>query len=82
MAEKNLGKLDLPIRKRIIDKMDFFMSLENPLSRAKKLKELPFEAYRFRVGDYRVVFRIEEDGSLVIISVVWIGHRKEVYKDK
>ncbi|CAG0971771.1 hypothetical protein MYXO_01344 [Myxococcaceae bacterium] len=34
--------------------------------------------YRLRVGDYRVVYAIEDDVLLVL--VVRIGHRREVYR--
>ena len=36
------------------------------------------EAWRIRVGDYRVIYEIEDE--ILIISVVTIGHRREVYK--
>ena len=44
----------------------------------KKLKGKG-EFYRIKVGNYRVIYEIN-DGELVIV-VVEIGHRKEVYKD-
>ncbi|MFI3220918.1 MAG: type II toxin-antitoxin system RelE/ParE family toxin [Methylococcales bacterium] len=34
--------------------------------------------YRIRVGDYRVIYSI--DNNVLIITVVKIGHRKEIYK--
>jgi mRNA interferase RelE/StbE len=34
--------------------------------------------YRLRIGDYRVVYAIEDDVLLVL--VVRIGHRREVYR--
>lgn len=36
------------------------------------------EAWRIRVGDYRVVYEIH-DGVLVVV-VVAVGHRREVYR--
>ncbi len=35
------------------------------------------ELWRYRVGDYRVVARIED--KLLTVLVVQIGHRREVY---
>jgi mRNA interferase RelE/StbE len=35
--------------------------------------------YRLRVGDYRVIYTIEDDVLLVL--VVSVGHRKEIYRD-
>ncbi len=34
--------------------------------------------YRYRVGDYRVVYSVEEDAKTV--SVAAIGHRREIYR--
>jgi mRNA interferase RelE/StbE len=43
----------------------------------KKLKDSG-GMYRVRVGDYRVVYRIEED--VLTILVIRVGHRREVYR--
>ena len=42
----------------------------------KKLKGE--EAYRIRVGDYRIIYEIDNDK--IIVTVVSVGHRKEIYK--
>ena len=39
-----------------------------------------FEYYRVRQGDYRIVYEIEDDKLIVI--VVKVGHRREVYRGK
>ena len=43
---------------------------------AESLTDSELGTYRFRIGDYRVVFDI--DGSEIII--LRIGHRRELYK--
>ncbi|MGO8694006.1 MAG: type II toxin-antitoxin system RelE family toxin [Rectinemataceae bacterium] len=59
----------------------------------KAMKELTVEAlphgcrkivgtdrsYRIRVGDYRIVYEVDEVGRLVVIHAA--GHRKDVYRD-
>jgi len=35
------------------------------------------DRYRIRVGDYRIVYRID-DGKVTVLVLV-IGHRREVY---
>ena len=35
--------------------------------------------YRVRVGDYRIIYQIEDDRLLVLVAE--IGHRREVYRD-
>ncbi len=43
----------------------------------KKLSGLD-DLYRIRVGDYRIVYQIHDDRLIVL--VVRIGHRKDVYR--
>ncbi len=49
---------------------------EDPLSYAVKLKDSRLGTYRFRIGDYRVIFDIEDD-EIVILRV---GHRRDIYR--
>lgn len=74
-AQKQIAKLDkkiIPIVKEAIAGLAF-----NPRPHGyKKLKGE--EAYRIRVGDYRVIYEIEDDK--IIVTVVSIGHRKDIYK--
>jgi mRNA interferase RelE/StbE len=44
--------------------------------RSKKLSGL--EQYRLRQGDYRILYSIQDD--LLIVFVVAVGHRKEIYR--
>ena len=74
-AQKQIEKLDkkiIPIIKVAISGL-----AQNPRPHGyKKLKGE--EAYRIRVGDYRVIYEIEEDK--IIVTVVSVGHRKDIYK--
>ena len=36
------------------------------------------ELYRVRVGDYRIVYQIQD--SVLVVLVVQIGHRREIYR--
>ena len=76
-ARKQLKELDKTIQKRILDYMDEVGRLENPRSRGKALVENMRGLWRYRVGDYRVICEIQE--SRIIISVLKIGHRKNIY---
>ncbi|OGG59369.1 hypothetical protein A3C89_02600 [Candidatus Kaiserbacteria bacterium RIFCSPHIGHO2_02_FULL_50_50] len=66
-ALAQLLKLSLTERKRILDKIDFFAEQEQPLDFAKRLTG--HESYRFRIGNYRAIFDIEE-GEIVVLLVV------------
>jgi mRNA-degrading endonuclease RelE of RelBE toxin-antitoxin system len=39
---------------------------------------IKYKLYRIRVGDYRVIYNIEDDRLIVL--VVKIGHRRDVYR--
>lgn len=78
-ALKQLGKLDKPAAKRIIDFMDErIAALQDPRDTGKALMGAMLGAYwRYRVGDYRVVCDIQ-DNALCIL-VIEVGNRKDVY---
>jgi mRNA interferase RelE/StbE len=44
----------------------------------KRLKGRLSELYRYRVGDYRVVYQIED--AAVVVAVLTIAHRRDVYE--
>jgi mRNA interferase RelE/StbE len=74
-ALKALEKLDKPIQERIL------VALERLRIRPEScdIKRLVGMAgYRFRVGDYRVIFDIEQEKLHIL--VLKIGHRKNVYE--
>ena len=60
------------------DELDEIAKLEDPRSRGKALTGNLAGVWRYRVGDYRILCDIN-DGRLVIL-VVDVAHRREVYK--
>lgn len=44
----------------------------------KKLKGYD-DLLRMRIGDYRVVYKVEDD-QIIVVSILLAAHRKEVYK--
>ena len=77
-AIKNLRKLDKYTRNLIyawIDKN--LVDCENPRVHGKRLVEDKAWQWRYRVGDYRLICEIEDEK--VIILVLEIGHRREIY---
>lgn len=75
-ALRNIKKLSPDVRKRIMEKLDFFSATPAPTAFAEHLTNHEVGSYRFRIGDYRVIFDLEED-TLVVLKV---GHRREIYK--
>lgn len=75
-AEKQFAKLDPQIQNKIIKKLEFFLSAPNPLVFAERLVHYETGQYRFRIGDYRIIFDVEDE----VLVVLALGHRREVYK--
>ncbi len=72
-ALKDWENPDREIQIRIASKLKEYA--KDPSKHAKKLINPKIGTYRFRVGDYRVIFDIGRDD--VILRV---GHRKSIYK--
>ena len=73
-ALKDLKKIDKKARITIIDKIQLLKDYPNTPN-IKKLTNY-YPPYRFRVGNYRVLFDIKDD----IIYIISVKHRKEAYK--
>ena len=74
-AIAQLGKLPVSLQKRITDKVDFYVAQPNPLVNAKYLTDL--KVYRFRIGEYRVIFECSKNTIVVLL----IQKRDKAYKD-
>lgn len=74
-AEKDMDKLPMPVHDRISLRI---LSLEeNPRPRGVK-KLSGRDEYRLRVGDYRLLYTIDDNQCSVTVFAV--GHRREVYR--
>lgn len=73
-AKKDADKLGPPVKKRIGKKI---ISLrKSPHKKSKKLINPELGTYRYRIGDYRIIFDIEDKKAVVLR----IMYRKDVYK--
>lgn len=75
-AFKKLERLPKDIQKMLLKKLDFFVESGTPLSFAHRLINYELGEYRFRIGDYRVIFDVVEE-KLIILDV---DHRKDIYR--
>ncbi len=73
-AIRDIERLDSKIKERIGKTLLRYGM--DPLKFADKITDSDLGTYRFRIGDYRVIFDIEGN-QLVVLRV---GHRKEIYK--
>jgi len=72
----DLERLDKKDLLRIFKKLKWFVRQKNPLDFAVQLKYEAIGQYRFRIGDYRVVFDCKKEK----IIILRIGHRSTIYK--
>lgn len=73
-AVRALRKLDPSVRPRILGAISLLADDPRPPA-SRPLRGRP--AYRVRVGDYRIIYGIEDDVLLIVI--IMLGHRREIY---
>lgn len=73
---KRFKKLPREVQARILTKLDYFCQQDDPLDFAERLAKDDLGQYRFRIGDYRVIFDLE--GEILVIHN--IDHRKNIYR--
>ncbi len=72
-AATSVSSLDKPLRRRILAAIEALSGNPRPPG-CKKLAGQ--EAWRVRVGDYRVVYEIH--GQILLVIVVDAGHRRDI----
>ena len=73
-AACKVRKLDRPVRARLLDTIESLATSPRP-DEVKKLASTE-NAWRIRVGDYRIIYSIEDD--ILVVTVVRVAHRREV----
>ena len=66
-AARQIRRLDRPAQRRLLDAADALAALQGGRG-----------LLRVRVGDYRIVYVVRDDELVVL--VVTVGHRREVYR--
>ncbi len=74
-ASKEIEALPLPDRRRVVSRIQGLAADPRPRGCEKLSGE---EKYRLRQGAIRVVYEI--DDSDLVVMVVKVGHRKDVYR--
>ena len=76
-AKRQFDKLTPAMQRRLAETIDGLGEQPRPPQCTKLSGK---ELYRVRCGDYRIIYRIEDERLLVL--VVKVGHRREVYREK
>ena len=80
-AEKEFGKLEKVIQKRIVEYLKTKVALDpRQFGTALKGSSQLVKLWRYRVGDYRIICQIKD--NIVSVLVVKIGKRDFVYKPR
>jgi len=74
-AKKQLGRIQSNDQERIISEIRALALNPRPLG---SIKLHGRDAWRIRVGDYRIIYEIKD--SMLSVFVVAIGHRREIYR--
>ncbi|MBN1167659.1 MAG: type II toxin-antitoxin system RelE/ParE family toxin [Methanospirillaceae archaeon] len=78
-AEDDLNRLQKPVAQRIRDKLLFLETVTNPRKYLDKIEgKYNGRVYRYRIGNYRAYLTFKDE--VMVIVVVQIGHRKNIYK--
>jgi mRNA interferase RelE/StbE len=75
-AERQFGKLTPAVRARLWESVGELAENPRPPG-CVKMTDYEKDAWRIRVGDYRVIYRIFDTRLLVL--VLRVGHRRQVY---
>ena len=74
-AERFIRKLNRDLQARVFAKVEVIAAAPRGMGAVKMSGH---DAYRVRVGDYRIVYAVLDDRLLVL--VVEVGHRRDVYR--
>ena len=76
--KEDLSKLDNSVVKTILKYIKKLELSDNPKAYGKELSGNMAGLYRFRINNYRLITKIEEEK--LIIYALGLGHRSKIYK--
>ena len=75
-ARRDIGKLSKDVQRRVISKLADLA--KDPRGHGTLKLQGSEDLYRSRVGDFRIVYSIDDDK--IIVTVIRVRDRKEVYR--
>ena len=75
-AEKDLRKLDSTVQRRVLRAIDS-LAIDPRPDGCRKLVGSE-DAFRIRIGDYRVIYTV--DDAVFIVAIESVRHRREAYR--
>lgn len=74
-AERELNRLPIGVARRVWEKL---LTLESEPRPRGAVKLEGIDGYRIRVGDYRIIYLVDDDAR--VVDVARIAHRREIYR--
>ncbi len=74
-VHKQLNKLPTFVSDSIVSRLTGIQENPRPIG---SLKMRGSEAWRIRIGDYRIIYDIDDEAKVVVVRR--IGHRREIYR--
>ena len=71
---RDIAGLDQAAKERIRETLERYA--QSPFIHAKKMVDPALGTYRFRIGEYRVIFDVEGNKTVVLR----VGHCREIYR--
>ena len=78
-AIQDLSGVDRDAARRIVSRLNWLAENITSIRRESLVGELS-DFYKFRVGDYRILYQVFDDRQIIIVHR--IGHRREIYRGK
>lgn len=75
-ANKELARIPRELGHNILEHIEMLSS--NPRLRQSRKLAGSKSSYRLKVGDYRVLYQVDDKAKVVLIFAV--GHRKQIYR--
>lgn len=76
-AESDIRRLDAPVRRRVLEKLKWFVENFNDVTPFPL--DNPWKGFfKLRVGDWRIIYEVETSKNLVTVHL--IDRRDKVYK--
>ncbi len=77
---RDLRKIGKTTARRIIKKIEFFSQQKQISAFCKHLKGFDANIFRFRIGEYRAIFSVNDSGHIQILMILNVKHRKDIYR--
>ena len=77
-ALEDLKRLDKPVRQKIFERIEIYLS-KDPIGLGKPLRQNLSGMFRYRYGDYRIIYIVDIPNRL--LTILEVGHRKEIYRN-